>query len=61
MQGSDDGVGGFSNISVSKKSSHHNELDEDLGLGVKNVKDLLMWWFENRKAYPNLSQMALDY
>jgi hypothetical protein len=61
VQGSDDGLGGFGNISVSKKSSRRNELDEYLALGVENVKDPLMWWFDNRKAYPNLSRMALDY
>ena len=28
---------------------------------VKNVKDPLKWWFDNRQTYPNLSRMAEDY
>ena len=61
VQDSDDGLGGFGNISVGKKASQHNKLDEYLALAVENVKDPLKWWFDNRMAYPNLSRMALDY
>jgi hAT family C-terminal dimerisation region len=38
-----------------------NELEEYLALPVEHVKDPVKWWYVNRKAYPNLSQMALDY
>jgi hypothetical protein len=52
------------NIPVARTGSSRicrNELDEYLQLPVKNVKDLLKWWVNNCKVYPNLSQMALDY
>jgi hypothetical protein len=38
-----------------------NELEDYLRLPVENVKDPLKWWYENRRAYPNLSRMARDY
>ena len=38
-----------------------NELDEYLSLSVEKVKDPLKWWYANRKAYPQLSCMALNY
>ena len=54
----------YTNISVAKTGSsrtRRNKLDEYLQLPVENVKDPLKWWVNNRKVYPNLSRMALDY
>ena len=28
---------------------------------VKNIKDPLNWWYENRSLYPRLSRMARDF
>ena len=61
VQDNDDGLGGFSNISVGKKASHHNKLNQYLGLTVENVKDPSKLWLDNCMDYPNLSHMALDY
>jgi hypothetical protein len=30
-------------------------------MGVEDVKDGLMWWYEKRVAFPRLSRMARDY
>jgi len=61
VQDIDDRLGGFSNISVGKKASLCNALNQYLWLTVENVKDTLTRWFDNHIAYPNLSHMALDY
>jgi hypothetical protein len=38
------------------------ELDQYLkSARVKDVKDPLKWWFENRGSYPRLSRMARDF
>lgn len=38
------------------------ELDHYLMSGrVKDVKDPLQWWFDNRGSYPRLSRMARDF
>jgi hAT family C-terminal dimerisation region len=51
----------FGNISMGRKALIRSELEEYLALPVEKVKDPLKWWFENSKAYPNLSKMAFDY
>ena len=28
---------------------------------VKDIKDPLQWWMDNRVSYPRLSQMARDF
>ena len=38
-----------------------HEIDVYLTSAVEKVKDPLMWWWDHRKVYPNLSRMALDY
>ena len=39
-----------------------NELDHYLGSArVKDIKDPLKWWFDNRGSYPRLSHMARDF
>ena len=38
------------------------ELDHYLKSGqIKDVKDPLQWWFDNRGSYPRLSRMARDF
>jgi hypothetical protein len=52
----------FANISIDPKSATKlSEIDEYLRLPVENVADPLKWWYDNRRVYPNLSRMALDY
>jgi hypothetical protein len=52
----------FSKISVgTATSAPPNELDSYLRLPVEKVKEPLRWWYENRRDYPTLSRMALDY
>jgi hypothetical protein len=38
-----------------------DELDWLLSTDPEYVQDVLMWWFEKRYLYPQLSRMALDY
>jgi hypothetical protein len=39
-----------------------SELDRYLATGrIKDVKDPLAWWYENRGSYPRLWRMARDY
>ena len=38
-----------------------DELDCYLAADIKDTKDPLMWWYEHRGAFPNLSRMARDY
>ena len=38
-----------------------SKIQEYLSHPVKNVKDPLRWWVDNKHVYPNLYHMALDY
>jgi hypothetical protein len=38
-----------------------NELDDYLSQPIEKVRDPIAWWWECRKQYPTLSQMAFDY
>ena len=38
-----------------------NELDDYLSQAVEKVHDPIAWWWDNRKVYPRLLVMALDY
>jgi len=38
-----------------------DELDRYLAAEIEDTKDPLMWWYEHRVAFPNLSRMARDY
>ena len=52
----------FANFSIGMATTAlTSELDDYLHLPVENITDPLKWWFDNRRTYPNLSQMALDY
>jgi hypothetical protein len=52
----------FANISVGiSAASILSEVDEYLNHPVENTLDPLKWWTDNRRVYPNLSSMALDY
>jgi hypothetical protein len=51
----------FADISVVKTSSSRNELDDYLAAPCENTKTPLQWWWEKRRVYPTLAQMALDY
>ena len=38
------------------------ELDHYLkSARIKDIKDPLQWWFDNRGSYPRLSRMARDF
>ena len=50
----------FGNLSVPTAARTH-EIDDYLRLLVESVTNPLLWWFNNRFVYPNLSRMALDY
>ena len=39
----------------------YNELNHYLATDIEDMKDLMMWWYEHRGAFPNLSCMAHDY
>jgi hypothetical protein len=61
IQGNE-GVSLFANFSVGLSTATSlNEVDEYLNRAVENVPDPLKWWNDNRRVYPNLSSMALDY
>ena len=52
----------FANISVGTSAvAILSEVDEYLNRPVENILDPLKWWADNRRIYPNLSSMALDY
>jgi hypothetical protein len=52
----------FANISVGTSGATTlSEVDEYLNRPVENILDPLKWWADNRRVYPNLSSMALDY
>ena len=46
---------------TAQPSSSRNEINEYLNSVPENVKDPLKWWWDNRKTYPELSRMAMDY
>jgi hAT family C-terminal dimerisation region len=61
IQGTE-GVSMFANISVGALGATTlSEVDEYLSRPVENILDPLKWWTDNRRVYPNLSSMALDY
>jgi len=51
----------FGNFSVAARAVRESELDEFLRHPVEAVKDPLLWWYNKRLIYPNLSSMARDY
>jgi len=51
----------FLDFSVATKVTHTSELDNFLRDPVEAVKDPLLWWYNKRLIYPNLSSMARDY
>lgn len=38
-----------------------DELQSYLATDVEDVKDGLLWWYERRRIFPELSRMACDY
>lgn len=60
VQGSE-GISVFANFSVGTAVTTLSEVDEYLKRPVENVLDPLKWWIDNRRVYPSLSSMALDY
>jgi len=42
-------------------ANYRDELEHYLATDIVNVKDVLMWWYERRDMFPNLSRMARDY
>lgn len=61
IQGNE-GISIFANISVGTSAATTlSEVDEYLNRPVENILDPLKWWIDNRRVYPNLSSMALDY
>ncbi|KAI5822005.1 hATC-domain-containing protein [Schizophyllum commune Tattone D] len=51
----------FQNISVTLQVREQNDLDRYLAAPLEHVTDPLMWWWDNRKVYPVLSLMAMDF
>jgi hypothetical protein len=61
IQGNE-GVSLFANFAVGTSAAATvSEVDEYLNRPVESVLDPLKWWMDNRRVYPNLSSMALDY
>jgi hAT family C-terminal dimerisation region len=56
----DDRFTSFSNLSVTT-CPHASEIQKYLCLPVKNIKEPLKWWIDNKHIYLNLHHMALDY
>ena len=54
-----DGFTSFGDLSVTT-SPCPNKIQEYLSHAIKNVKDPLKWWVENKYVYPKLHCMALD-
>ena len=44
-----------------KPSTLHDELKRYLSTDPKDVKDALLWWYEQKDVYPCLHRMALHY
>lgn len=44
-----------------KPVKFRDELNAYLNSDTEDVDNVLLWWVENRKVYPRLSRMALDY
>jgi hypothetical protein len=44
-----------------KPSSLDSEFDHYIRTACVRVPDVLVWWYEQRDAYPRLSRMAIDY
>ena len=44
-----------------KPADLHLELDRYISGDVEYVTDPLDWWYKQRRTYPQLSHMALDY
>jgi hypothetical protein len=38
-----------------------DEIDRYLATDPEEVENPLLWWWERRSMYPDLSRMALDY
>ena len=38
-----------------------DELDEYLSSPIERVRNLIVWWWEHRQTYPQLSAMAFDF
>ena len=38
-----------------------NELDEYLSQPIERVRDPLIWWWDHRQTYPQLSAMAFGF
>lgn len=56
------GVSLFANFSVGPSAVPTvSEVDDYLSRPVEYISDPLKWWIDNRRVYPNLSSMALDY
>jgi hypothetical protein len=54
------GFTSFGDLSVTT-APRASEIQEYLNFPVKNVKDPLKWWVDNKYVYLNLYHMALDY
>jgi hypothetical protein len=50
----------FSDLSVTT-APHVSKIQEYLNHSVKNIKDPLRWWVDNKNVYLNLHCMVLDY
>jgi hypothetical protein len=55
-----DGFMSFSDLLVTT-APHASEIQEYLNHPIKNIKDPLRWWVDNKNVYPNLHCMVLDY
>lgn len=51
----------FAHVNLPAASSSRSELDDYLTSAVQEVSDPLKWWYEKRRVFPKLSQMALDF
>ncbi len=55
----------FTNFSIGASAASAvttlSEVDDYLNRPVEYILDPLKWWIDNRRVYPNLSFMALDY
>jgi hAT family C-terminal dimerisation region len=48
-------------ISIPKKTSVSDELEKYLAAPVEKAENPFAWWVKNRRLYPRLSRMALNY